>query len=181
MGKGSVAVMAQAIALRRSRVRLTDRPSHPVAMGCSAPRGLPGRAHLWPSPRSGCTKARPRLGQWCPSTDPHHCRSLGKGCSMHRRGVLGWGNTPPPRLVGPSEPRMRPVLLLLMATGLTGCVPQFPFYCEDTQASICYLQRRPIFAPRDKPTSDPTPERREGERPADVPQSPSAPGAPSTS
>ena len=61
------------------------------------------------------------------------------------------------------------VLLLLMATCLTGCVLQFPFYCEDAQASICYLQRRPIFAPRDKATSDPTPER------------PSAPGVPRTS
>jgi hypothetical protein len=76
---------------------------------------------------------------------------------------------------------MRPVLLLLIATCVTGCVPQFPFYCEDAQASICYLQRRPIFAPRDKATSAATPERQEGERPADAPQSPSAPGAPSTS
>jgi len=52
---------------------------------------------------------------------------------------------------------MRPVLLLLIATGLTGCVPQFPFYCEDAQASICYLQRRPIFAPRGKPTNGRSP------------------------
>jgi hypothetical protein len=88
------------------------------------------------------------------------------------------GQHTPPRLVEPLELRMRPVLLLLIATGLTGCVPQFPFYCEDAQASICYLQRRPIFAPRDKPTSDPTPERREGEQPADAPQSPSAPAPP---
>ena len=87
----------------------------------------------------------------------------------------------PASALEPSEPRMRLMLLLLMATGLTGCVPQFPFYCEDAQASICYLQRRPIFAPRAKPTSGPTPERREGERPVDAPQSPSAPGAPSTS
>jgi hypothetical protein len=73
---------------------------------------------------------------------------------------------------------MRLVLLLLMATCLTGCVPRFPFYCEDEQAPICYLQRRPIFAPRDKPTSDPTSERRDGERPDDAPRSPSPPGAP---
>ena len=76
---------------------------------------------------------------------------------------------------------MHLVLLLLIATCVTGCVPQFPFSCEDAQASVCYLQRRPIFAPRDKPPSDPTPARREGERPAEVPQSPSAPGVPSTS
>jgi hypothetical protein len=63
---------------------------------------------------------------------------------------------------------MRLVLLLLMAMCLTGCVPQFPFYCEDAQASICYLQRRPIFAPRDKPTSAPASERRDGERPDDA-------------
>ena len=58
---------------------------------------------------------------------------------------------------------MRLVLLLLMAIYLMGCVPQFPFSCEDAQASICYLQRRPIFAPRDKPTSARTPAPREGE------------------
>jgi len=68
---------------------------------------------------------------------------------------------------------MRLVLLLLMATCLTGCVPQFPYYCEDANAPICYLQRRPIFAPREKPTSDPKPERRDGERPDDAPRSPS--------
>ena len=50
-------------------------------------------------------------------------------------------------------PLMRLVLLLLMATCLTGCALQFPFYCEDDQASICYLKRRPIFAPREKPTN----------------------------
>jgi hypothetical protein len=65
---------------------------------------------------------------------------------------------------------MRLGLLLLMATCVMGCVPQFPFYCEDAQASLCYLQRRPIFAPRDKPTSDSTSERREGALPADAPQ-----------
>jgi hypothetical protein len=56
---------------------------------------------------------------------------------------------------------MRLVLLLLVATCLTGCVPQFPFYCEDENAPICYLQRRPIFAPREKPTSVPKSERRD--------------------
>ena len=66
-----------------------------------------------------------------------------------------------------SEPLMRLVLLLLMATCLTGCVLQFPFYCEDDQASICYLQRRPIIAPREKPTGDPTSERRDGEAKSD--------------
>ena len=71
-----------------------------------------------------------------------------------------------------SEPLMRLVLLLLMATLLTGCVLQFPFYCEDDQAAICYLQRRPIFAPRIKPTSDSTSERRNGEQPDDAPRSP---------
>jgi len=71
---------------------------------------------------------------------------------------------------------MRLVLLLLVATCLTGCVPQFPFYCEDENAPICYLQRRPIFAPREKPTSDPKPER-DGELPNDAPRSPSAPVA----
>jgi hypothetical protein len=58
------------------------------------------------------------------------------------------------------------VLLLLMATCLTGCVLQFPFYCEDDRASICHLQRRPIFAPRDKPTSPPTSAHRDGVLPA---------------
>ena len=55
-----------------------------------------------------------------------------------------------------SEPLLRLVLLLLMATCLTGCGLQFPFYCEDDNASICYLQRRPIFAPREKPPSNTT-------------------------
>jgi hypothetical protein len=64
------------------------------------------------------------------------------------------------------------ILCLLLATCLTGCVPRFPFYCEDANASICYLQRRPIFAPREKPTSDPTPERRDGALPDDAPRSP---------
>jgi hypothetical protein len=73
---------------------------------------------------------------------------------------------------------MRLVLLLLIATCLTGCVPRFPFYCEDDTAPICYLQRRPIFAPREKPTSDFTSERRDGALPADAPQRPKAPGAP---
>jgi hypothetical protein len=73
---------------------------------------------------------------------------------------------------------MRVVLLLLMATCLTGCVPRFPFYCEDDQASICYLQRRPIFAPRDKPPSARTSERREGAWPDAAPQRPEALGAP---
>ena len=54
------------------------------------------------------------------------------------------------------EPLMRLFRLLLLAMFLTGCGLQFPFYCEDDQAAICYLQRRPIFAPREKPTSNPT-------------------------
>jgi predicted small lipoprotein YifL len=58
-----------------------------------------------------------------------------------------------------SEPLMHLVLLLLMATCLTGCGLQFPFYCEDKNASICYLQRRPIFSPREKPTSNTTSDR----------------------
>src|SRR5262245_41590387 len=54
----------------------------------------------------------------------------------------------------------RLLLLLLVAMLLTGCglqLPalQFPFYCEDNTASICYLMRRPIFAPREKSTSNP--------------------------
>jgi hypothetical protein len=73
---------------------------------------------------------------------------------------------------------MRVVLLLLMATCLTGCVPRFPFYCEDEQASICYLQRRPIFAPRDKSPSARTSERREGAWPDAAPQRPAALGVP---
>jgi hypothetical protein len=56
---------------------------------------------------------------------------------------------------------MRLVLLLLLATGVTGCGLQFPFYCEDNNAPICYLKRRPIFAPREKPVSNPTSERRD--------------------
>jgi hypothetical protein len=75
---------------------------------------------------------------------------------------------------------MRVVLLLLMATCLTGCVPRFPFYCEDDQASVCYLQRRPIFAPRDKPPSARTSERREGAWPDAAPQRPEALSAPGT-
>jgi len=71
-----------------------------------------------------------------------------------------------------SEPLMRLVLLLLMATCLTGCDLQFPFYCEDDQASICYLQRRPIFAPRTTRASAPTSERRNGEQPDDAPRRP---------
>jgi hypothetical protein len=67
---------------------------------------------------------------------------------------------------------MRLVLCLLLAACLTGCVPQFPYYCEDATAPICYLQRRPIFAPREKPTSDPKSERRDGELPDDAPRSP---------
>jgi hypothetical protein len=69
---------------------------------------------------------------------------------------------------------VRLVLFLILAACLTGCVPQVPYYCEDEHAPICYLQRRPIFAPREKPTSDPTPEHREGELPDDAPRSPSA-------
>ena len=71
---------------------------------------------------------------------------------------------------------MRLVLLLRMATCLTGCVPQFPFSCEDEQASICSLQRRPIFAPRDKPPSARTSECREGAWPDAAPQSPEGAG-----
>jgi hypothetical protein len=66
---------------------------------------------------------------------------------------------------------VRLVLLLLLAACLTGCVPRFPYYCEDENAPICYVQRRPIFAPREKPTSDSKPERREGELPDDAPRS----------
>jgi predicted small lipoprotein YifL len=57
---------------------------------------------------------------------------------------------------------MHLVLLLLLAACLTGCGLQYPYYCEDENAPICYLQRRPIFAPREKATSDPKPERRDG-------------------
>jgi hypothetical protein len=71
-----------------------------------------------------------------------------------------------------SKPCMHLVLLLLMVMLLTGCGVQFPFYCEDDTASICYLQRRPIFGPREKPTSTPTSERRDGERSDVVPWSP---------
>jgi hypothetical protein len=69
---------------------------------------------------------------------------------------------------------MRLVLLLLMATCLMGCVPQFPFYCEDEQASICYLQRRPIFAPRDQAPSERASVRRDGALLDDAFRSPSA-------
>jgi len=65
-----------------------------------------------------------------------------------------------------SAPLLRLVLLLLIAMCLTGCGLQFPFYCEDDQAAICYLKRRPIFAPPEKPTSNPTAEHRDSERPA---------------
>ena len=64
---------------------------------------------------------------------------------------------------------MRLVLLLLMATCLTGCVPQFPFSCEDESASICYLQRRPILAPRDKPPSERPSAHRDAALPDDSP------------
>jgi hypothetical protein len=67
---------------------------------------------------------------------------------------------------------MRLVLLLLLATCLTGCVLQFPFACEDETASICSLQRRSIFAPRDKPAGARTSARREAVLPDDAPQSP---------
>ena len=43
---------------------------------------------------------------------------------------------------------MHLVLFILLVECLTGCVPQYPYYCEDENAPICYLQRRPIFAPR---------------------------------
>src|SRR5262245_60071691 len=71
-----------------------------------------------------------------------------------------------------SKPLMRVLLLFLLATCLTSCSLQFPFYCEDDQASICYLLRRPILAPREKPTSDPTSAPRDGARPDDAPRSP---------
>lgn len=77
----------------------------------------------------------------------------------------------------PREPLVHLILFLLLAASLTGCVPQFPYYCEDANASICYLQRRPIFAPQEKPTSDPKSERQDGELPDHAPRSPSAPGA----
>jgi hypothetical protein len=69
---------------------------------------------------------------------------------------------------------MRLVLLLVMVTCLTGCVPQFPFSCEDETASICYLQRRPIFAPRDKPSSERPSARRDGVLPDNTSRSPAA-------
>jgi hypothetical protein len=64
------------------------------------------------------------------------------------------------------------ILCLLLAACLTGCGLQFPYACEDVTAPICYLQRRPIFAPQEKPTSNPTPERLDGELPDDAPRSP---------
>jgi hypothetical protein len=64
------------------------------------------------------------------------------------------------------------VLCLLPAACLTGCGLQFPYYCEDATAPICYLQRRPIFAPREKPTSATRPEHRDDELPAEAPRSP---------
>jgi hypothetical protein len=66
------------------------------------------------------------------------------------------------------------VLLLLMIMCLTGCVLQSPFYCEDEHASICHLQRRPIFAPRDKPASERTSAHRDGLLLDDAPRSPSS-------
>ena len=69
---------------------------------------------------------------------------------------------------------MRLVLCLLLTACLAGCAFQFPYYCEDAQASICYLQRRPIFAPREKPTSDPKPEHQDGELPDSASRRPSA-------
>jgi hypothetical protein len=61
----------------------------------------------------------------------------------------------------PPVPLMSLLLLPLLAMFLTGCGLQFPFYCEDDQASICYLQRHPIFAPREKPPSAPTSQRQD--------------------
>ena len=87
-----------------------------------------------------------------------HVRVWSSGRPLHGAAPL-----PGERLLHEEKMRiMRVVLLLLMATCLMGCVPRFPFSCEDDQASICYLQRRPIFAPRDKPLSARTSERREG-------------------
>jgi hypothetical protein len=91
-----VTVVDEVIALRRSRVRLIDRPSHPVAMGCSVPRG-PSRTSAALAIASRCmhqgaSSSGAAVG---PSTDPHHCRSLGNSCAMQRRCVLGWSNTPP--------------------------------------------------------------------------------------
>ena len=72
---------------------------------------------------------------------------------------------------------MRLMLCLLLAACLTGCGLQFPYACEDATAPICYLQRRPLFAPREQPPSTPTPEHRDSELPDEAPRSPSVPGA----
>jgi hypothetical protein len=64
------------------------------------------------------------------------------------------------------------ILLLMLAAGLTGCGLQFPYACEDATAPICYLQRRPLFAPQEKPPSAPTPAHRDGKLPAEAPRSP---------
>ena len=73
---------------------------------------------------------------------------------------------------------MRRVTLLLKATCLTGCVPQFPLDGEDTQASIWYLQRRSIVTPWDKPPSERTSARQDDALSDDAPRSPLRPRRP---
>ena len=120
--------------MQRTKRPLQDERSSGRRLAVDAP----GRVLVWSSGRPIHGSAPlPLFGEWlC------HAEKMRTGVGQHPprmpcAACRRRGHTPPLRLVEPSEPHMRLVLLLLMTTCVTGCVPQFPFYCEDAQASIC--------------------------------------------